>query len=225
MELFGEHVRIDNLKLVKQDIATHMYKEFDCTPKNFEIDSLNGKTHKLNMHYKKLNDYLSDAYNDRTNGAATYVMYNEKEIIGYYTIQMWVTQVTKKYKKNRNLSGDNHVGYPCVDVPFLAINNNYQEKGYGQALLMQLLLNVHWQLVPLIGVNLITLDALNPAVGFYKKSGFIEYSQKRESNVLTSLALDTTQLTQTLKIDTESETEDEHKIRLLLESSLLFDIQ
>ena len=80
-------------------------------------------------------------------------------------------------------------------------------------------------MVPLVGATLITLDALHPAIGFYTKFGFIKYSTAQESKVLTPLALDTKQLAKQLKINSDSESKDDAKLRKMLEDSLLFDIE
>ncbi|ETY73873.1 hypothetical protein LFAB_10150 [Lactiplantibacillus fabifermentans T30PCM01] len=227
MELHGKDIRIDTLKLVKSKITRHMCANFSCLPLNFESLELDtGKKFKLEETYNQISDYLLAAYDDQSNDAVTNVMYSDAEIIGYYTIQMNTTKVSKRYRKFHHLNGSsNNTGYPCVDVPFLAINRNYQQQGYGRLLIKQLLLNVHWQLVPLIGTSMITLDALNLSVEFYKKFGFIEYSPEQLSSILTPLALETTQLAQVLKINTGYETMMELALRKALESTLLFEIK
>jgi len=228
MELHGKSFEIDNLQLVKQDgISREMCAEFDCTPaidNGSQLDS--GTIHKLGMQYEHLNGQLLAAYEDNSNDAATYVMYNDADVIGYYTIQMSSTKVAKGYRKEHNLVGNStNTGFSCVDVPFVAVNRKYQNKKYGRVLFLQLLLNVYWQLVPLVGATLITLDALHPAIGFYTKFGFIKYSPTQESKILTPLALDTKQLAKQLNINSDSESEDDAKLRKMLEDSLLFDIE
>jgi len=139
MELNDKSFEIDNLQLVKPDgISREMCVEFDCTPamdNGCQLDS--GTIHKLGVQYEHLNDQLLAAYEDNSNDATTYVMYNDTDVIGYYTIQMSSTKVAKSYRKEHNLVGNStNTGFSCVDVPFVAVNRKYQNKKYGRVLFL-----------------------------------------------------------------------------------------
>lgn len=166
-------------------IDDSMIKNFDCTPKDKDANYIS--------EYSKINDFLiNQADEEQKNAfAVTNVMLIDGKIAGFYVLQMGVTKVSKKYRHNNpNFHGvkNGNVGYPCVDVPKLAIDSNYQGKGLGRILLKHLMLNVYWQVVPVIGGCLITLDSLNPAKDFYSKFGFKEYSQENMSKTLTAMA-------------------------------------
>lgn len=146
---------------------------FDCTPDNVDKNYL--------TKYQEINEYLLHAIDEQKNAfAVTNLMFIDKQIAGFYVLQMGVTKVSKRYKRNTprfHGTKDGNIGYPSVDVPYFAIDSNFQGQGLGRVLLKHLMLNVYWQVLPVIGGCFITLDALNPAIDFYSKFGFKEYSQ------------------------------------------------
>ncbi|AMV66156.1 Hypothetical protein ADU72_0207 [Pediococcus damnosus] len=64
----------------------------------------------------------------------------------------------------------------------------------GRLTMKHLLLNTYSRLMPVVGVSLVTLDALKTAVDFYTRLGFIEYSQEPMRKSITPLAIFTSDI-------------------------------
>lgn len=227
MEYLSHKINIKPLKfaVLNHEVTKGMCDNFNCTPSEFmDLASLDGKDYKFGMQYEKLSNQLNKAFTAlNVNYSVTHVMYNDEDIIGYYTANVWVAKVSDAYRDSNDLNEASNVGYPCVDVSYLAVDNNYQRQGYGQLLLKQLLLNVYIRLVPFVGTNLITLDALkrNGPLKFYQDFGFMPYAQGKTQKILTPLALNTISIPQALKIGEKGETVEEQHIRHMLEASIL----
>lgn len=205
-------------------VSSNEYKKFNCIPDDFEENFQDSKTSYYSKYYSKINQNLYDAFGNPDRSSSTYVMYDSEnfDIIGYYTIYMGTTKINSKFRKRYAIPGrGTNEGFPYVDVPFLAIDHKYQKEGYGELLLRHLLLNVYWQIIPIVGAELICLDAIDNIKGFYEGFGFIPYSQKQQQKFLVPLGLSCGVIGDILKIDDPDESENEKSIRFSLENTLL----
>lgn len=216
-----EPIMIDNANslILTQD----EFNQFNCTPKDFQVDRSDTRSKGYESSYEQMNTHLRRRAKGNDQASATYVMYSSKrgKIIGYYTIAMGTTKLSKKFRQSSQIEGhDGNIGYPCVDVPFLAIDVDFQHEGYGALLLEHLLLNVYWQVIPVIGADLIRLDAVDKAKGFYEKYGFLPYAQDHLKKRLIPMGLSTGSISDILKLNGEA-SEEEENVRTMLENTLL----
>ncbi|GAA2854148.1 GNAT family N-acetyltransferase [Pediococcus damnosus] len=123
-------------------------------------------------------------------------MIKVNDIVSFYTISASYTPVLKNWRK-KHLSlntGRTSTTYLNFDISFFAVNSKYQDSGMGRLTMKHLLLNTYSRLMPVVGVSLVTLDALKTAVDFYTRLGFIEYSQEPMRKSITPLAIFTSDI-------------------------------
>lgn len=202
-------------------LSPDQINQFDCTPLDFE-PARSDSNQAYTDNYRQMNKHLQASFQQNDQGSVTYVMCGagSGSVIGYYTIAMGVTKLSKKFRQSSQIEGqDGNTGYPCVDVPFLAVNRAFQRSGYGKLLLEHLLLNVYWQIVPIIGADLIRLDAIDRAKDFYSRYGFLPYTQAHQRKRLIPVGLATSIIPDVLRFSTATQVEKD--IQKMLESTLV----
>jgi len=214
-------IKIDNPTSLL--LLTDKIQQFDCRPRDFQLDPSDQKSSAYENNYRQMNQHLRDSFVTDDKSAVTYVMYSASNdiIIGYYTITMGTSKLSKRFRDSSKIVGRNgNIGYPCVDVPFLAVDKNFQRNGYGTLLLEHLMLNVYWQIIPVIGADLVRLDALENIKGFYDKHGFIPYSQDHLKKRLVPMGVSAGAVAETIRLN-GTITNEEKSIRIMLENTLL----
>lgn len=111
--------------------------------------------------------------------ANTFVLEDENEIVGYYSLlndKISQTTLPKNLwrKLRKKIPHEKHLGsYPAVKIGRFAISKNYRGKGIGSYLIngiMQLLITQRG----LSACRFLTVDAYPDAVQFYEKNDFIK---------------------------------------------------
>ena len=117
--------------------------------------------------------------------ANTYILEDENEIVGYYSLlndKISQTSLPKNLwrKLRKKIPHDKHLGsYPAVKIGRFAISKNYRGIGIGTNLingLMHMLVNKKG----LSACRFLTVDAYRDAIPFYEKNDFIKMINEEE---------------------------------------------
>lgn len=149
------------------------------------LDSLNIERISFSCSSQPLEAYFHKYVSQDVKKGLTkcFVLINNKQskIIGYYTLSalsVFVGDIPSAQKHIR------YPNIPAVLIGRLAIDTNFQHKGYGKFLVADAIHRIKNN--PTIGAAILVVDAINDeAVSFYKKLGFIEFDElnkARESN-------------------------------------------
>ena len=119
--------------------------------------------------------------NDQNGYGKTFVLINEKDILGFFTL----CSSSIKFDEYPNKENEKLPKYPipCIKIARLAVNKKYQHQGYGKELLKQAFLRV-LSVSTTIGVRLIAVDAKKSAISFYTKYGFSPLENNKNSYYL-----------------------------------------
>ena len=110
--------------------------------------------------------------------AKCFVLTNKKEskIIGYYTLSAISIPITDILQKNLP-----YPNIPAVLMGRLAIDTNFQQQGYGKFLIADAIYKIK---NANIGAAALVVDAKNDdATSFYKRLGFIEFKELKETKL------------------------------------------
>ncbi len=140
------------MKVELLDVKKHNRKEFDCG-------------------VAALNRYLQKFANQdqKRDLARVYVLAEDSQIIGYYSISAHSVAINK-LPDNKRFGG-------YQDVPFLllgrlAVDGRHQKQGYGDALIFHAFKTTA-QIAEKVGIQGIIVDAKDDnAAGFYQQFGF-----------------------------------------------------
>ena len=138
---------ITSIQEIKNKLAI---KSFDCG--NIE----------LNVFFR---DYALN--NDRNNIGKTFVLTNDDEIIGYFTLSS--AQII--YNEVPNDERLPKYPVPAARIARLAVSKEYQGNGIGSQLLKEALYKIY-QSSKTIAIYCIIVDAKPESIGFYVKYGF-----------------------------------------------------
>lgn len=96
-----------------------------------------------------------------------------QNLVGYFTLYNDHIHVHKnqKIKHRWNLSQDIDQ-FPGVKIHYLGVDHRYRDNRYGEFLLLEALLVVH-EIAKNSGCNFVTVEALQNAIPFYTKYGFV----------------------------------------------------
>lgn len=135
---------------------------------------------------EKLDKYLKEfaTKNDKSGYGKTFVLIDNKEIIGYYTLStasITFDEMDEEYKKYNP-----RYPIPSVRIARLAINKNKQNKGYGKLLLKDAFLRIA-DVSNIVGVKLVIVDAKESSISFYTQFGF---EKLKESSLTFFLPID-----------------------------------
>ena len=145
------------MNTVKLDKKKHDRSRFDCG-----VDTLN--------------NYLCMMASQQSNkdNTRTFVLEDEKfsqHIIGYYTLTMITVDFSALPEKLQKKHQNSHT---AGLIARLAIDKRYRECGYGEWLLIDALKKL-LSASGSVAFPLITVDAKDGAVSFYKKLGFTNF--------------------------------------------------
>jgi predicted GNAT family N-acyltransferase len=135
-----------------RDIDENLLKSFSCG--NIELD-------------KFINRFALT--NDLNGYGKTFVLLDENRMIGFFTL----CSSSIKYDEFPNFNENLFPKYPipCVRIARLAVQNEYQGKGYGKELLRNALFRII-DVSKRVGVRLVIVDAKESSKTFYEKYGF-----------------------------------------------------
>jgi len=131
----------------------------------------------------KLNNYFSNyaLYNDRNNIGKTFVLYSQKELIGFYTLSsasFSYNDLSEEYKKKLP-----KYPIPCIRIARLAIDIRYQNKGYGHFLIKDIFKRIY-TISKHTGISFILVDSKESSLSFYSKFGFTVLPHSKLTMVL-----------------------------------------
>lgn len=118
--------------------------------------------------------------NDHNGYGKTFVLINEKDILGFFTLCSFSIKFDEyPNKENKKLP---KYPIPCIKIARLAVNKKYQHQGYGKELIKQAFLRV-LSVSNTIGVRFV-VDAKESAISFYTKYGFMPLESNKCSYYL-----------------------------------------
>lgn len=140
-----------------QQLDTNVLISFSCGVKE------------LDVYFKKY------ALNNENNGyGKTFVLEDNEVILGFFTL----CTASIKFDEYPVNSSSKMPKYPipCVRIARLAVNKNYQGRGYGRELLKQAFIRI-LSVEKTIGLRLVIVDAKSSSASFYEKYGFQKLSE------------------------------------------------
>ena len=125
-----------------------------------------GDLESFDCGHKIINEYLIyEAKNkDSSNSAKTFVLRNEKDIVGFYTLTVGSLDV-------ENVATQTLHKQPIVNLAYFAIDKRYQRKGYGSLLMQEVFRSVS-VISYYTGIEFIYLESVDDSVQFYESLGF-----------------------------------------------------
>lgn len=125
-----------------------------------------GELASFDCGHKNINEYfVYEAENkDLSNSAKTFVLRNEKDIVGFYTLTVGSFDV-------ENVATQTLHKQPFINLAYFAIDKGYQKKGYGSLLMQEVFRSVS-VISYYTGVELIYLESVDDSVRFYESLGF-----------------------------------------------------
>lgn len=124
-------------------------------------------------------------------GYAYQILYNNEIVVGYYMITFNHVRIDSCPEKISEYTSELSDFLYCVEIKYLAIDKNYQHKKIGSCVLTTIIKSIKDYALSL-PIRLITIDARNELVDWYKKMGFIEFPQnaKWQEGVTTKMYID-----------------------------------
>nr|DAV42038.1 MAG TPA: acetyltransferase domain containing protein [Caudoviricetes sp.] len=125
-----------------------------------------GELASFDCGHKHINEYfIYEATNkDSSNTAKTFVLRNEKDIVGFYTLTVGSFDV-------ENVETQTLHKRPYVNLAYFAIDKEYQRKGYGSLLMQEVFRSVS-VISYYTGSEIIYLESVDDSVRFYESLGF-----------------------------------------------------
>ena len=166
-------------------IFSSMSSAQPLNPDKIHIQSIN-KTINLTSFTcsePELNDFLkTDALNDHENlYSITRLICYENNIIGFFTLI--ADNISVKTIPENEYSDYHYNKLPAVKIARLAVDKNYEHKGIGTLIITEILSVVNL-ISDNIGCRIITVDAKENALGFYKKFTFREVLSKKNQDYI-----------------------------------------
>lgn len=141
----------------------------------------------------KINDYVADSFYATLlqHGYAYQIKCNDDIVVGYYMITFNHVLIEDCPEAISEYTLELSKYIYCVEIKYLAIDKKYQRKQIGSYALMAIIKNIKEYAVHL-PIRLITIDAINYLVDWYKKMGFTEFPQNPEwqEGVTTKMYID-----------------------------------
>ena len=135
-----------------------------------------------------LNEYLVKyaRQNEYRQISRTFLLLDDLTVIGYYTLATADLDLDcfglEEAKKLPNYP------IPCIRIARLAVDANYQSKGYGKYLLKEIIKKVV-SISSVVGIYAIIVDSKNEAVKFYEHFGFKSLETKENTLALSVATL------------------------------------
>lgn len=141
---------------------------------------------------KAINQYVVESFFATLlqHGYAYQILYNNK-VVGYYMITFSHVRIEDCPEVISEYTLDLTKFLYCVEIKYLAIDKNYQKKKIGTYVLLTIIKDIK-QYAALLPIRLITIDARDDLVDWYKKMGFIEFPQNPQwqEGVTTKMYID-----------------------------------
>lgn len=150
---------------------SHTILPFDC-----------GNQDLNNFLFEDAKSYLKDLMH------VTYLLEFENKTLGYYSLlndKISIEQCGTKNKWKTKFfftrpEGFRYESYPAVKIGRLAISEQFQRNGIGKALLD--FLKLDFVLNNKTGCKYITVDAYSQSIDFYKKNGFLCFTDEDKND-------------------------------------------
>lgn len=159
---------------VPKDFSTHVLK--NSSEEYAELDNF-FHTNAIRLHREDV--LFTNVVFDSDNG----------EVVAFFSMCAGSRQVFKKFRKHHNTPtiGRNHA-MPTVELICFAISNQYQHRGLGAKLIIQVMQSAV-NVANTIGASLLVVDAMYDAVPFYQRVGFEDIGESHKMFEQTKLAL------------------------------------
>lgn len=132
-----------------------------------------------------INEFIVDSFFATLlqHGYAYQILYSNKEykdiVVGYYMITFSHVMVEECPETISDYTTRLNDFLYCVEIKYLAIDKKYQHKRIGTSVLPTIIKSIKDYALS-FPIRLITIDARNDLVNWYKKMGFIEFPQNKE---------------------------------------------
>lgn len=173
---------INAYALNEERILEHDFSRFDCG----DIG--------LNSYIRNFQDSL-EFHNENFNNTTVMMDDEEDSEIAFITTRFnaltigehEINDLAEELKIQTNLPNE----IPAIEILYLAVNNNQQERGYGKRILGSILANA-LKMSTVIGCRYIFLWSIRnqDIIDFYKKNGFKEMRESSEGENLMLMRLD-----------------------------------
>ena len=119
--------------------------------------------------------------NDQNGYGKTFLLEDDGKIVGFFTL----CSSSIKFEEFPTINSHLLPRYPipCIRIARLAVQKEYQGKGYGRELLKQAFLRI-LNVATTVGVRLIVVDAKESSKSFYEKYGFARLNNDKLSYYL-----------------------------------------
>ena len=141
-----------------------------------KINSFSCGKEELDIFFKR-----NALINDKSGYGKTFVLENNKEILGFFTLTSFSIQFDEYPKKENERLPKYPI--PCIKIARLAVNKKHQGQGYGKELLKQAFLRI-LSVSDTVGIRLIVVDAKESATSFYTRFGFMPLENKQNTHYL-----------------------------------------
>lgn len=119
-----------------------------------------------------LNGYLKEdaMENQKSRLSVTRLVYWQGNIVGYFTLindciqKKWIDTLDGE-------EGYPYPSYPALKIARLATHNDYERRGIGSAMLLEIII-IALNISDYVGCRILTVDAKMGSLIFYKKYGF-----------------------------------------------------
>ena len=132
---------------------------------------------------QELNDFLTtDALTDHTSlYSITRLVHYNGTLAGFFTLIADNISVT-------SIPSENYVDYhyqklPAVKIARLAVDKKFERQGIGRRIITEIF-RIVYEVSQQIGCRVITVDAKENALGFYKKFAFMEVESKKHQDYI-----------------------------------------
>ncbi|MCM1232330.1 MAG: GNAT family N-acetyltransferase [Ruminococcus flavefaciens] len=124
-------------------------------------------------------------------GYAYQILYNNDVIVGYYMVTFNHVSIESCPEAiSEYTSGLSDFLY-CIEIKYLAIDKNYQKRKIGSSILSMIIKDIK-EYAAQLPIRLITIDARDDLVDWYRKMGFVEFprNEKWQEGVTTKMYID-----------------------------------
>ena len=132
---------------------------------------------------EKLNEYLKKyaRQNELRNISRTFLLLNNFEVMGYYTLS--TAEISWNSISNKIRKGLPKYPIPSLRIARLAIDKKHQKKGFGKLLVKSIFLKA-LAISEEVGLHFIIVEPKEESIGFYELYGFKQISDSSKTMVL-----------------------------------------
>lgn len=171
-------------RLRKFNPETDTRKPFDCGNPDLNgfLLETDPRQHNATMHAKEMLSETYVAVDISDNILAYFSLLNDKIDKNYTDKRVW-NRLSRAIPNAKRRSSQ-----PALKIGRFAVSKNYQKSGLGKELIR--IIQIWFFKERRAGCRFITVDALECAVGFYKKCNFNEISQTEKNEPTTTMCFD-----------------------------------